>query len=111
MRPYRKVDMGTELEDHGGRLKKLEELRAQVRVVQWLFGALLVTVIGLFVQDCKAKNTEAREQVLLKQKIEAHMRQDHGVDQDTLDSMQTLDKEHGDRLWTIEKRLYIKRKK
>ena len=103
--------MGQELEDHGDRLKKLEELRAQVRVFQVLGLALLTTVIGLFVQDCRAKDQEARDQALLKQQIESHIRQDHGMDQDTLKSMLNTDKEHGDRLWTIEKRLYIKKRK
>ncbi len=111
MRPYRKVDMGTELQEHDGRLKKLERLEAQVRVFQGLAGMLLVTVLGLVAKDCHARDAETIEQAGIKQSIEHHVRQPHGVNQDTLDSMQNTDKEHGERLWTIEKRLYIRKKK
>ena len=108
MRPYRKVDMGRELEDHDGRLKKLERLEGQVRVFQGIGAMLLVSILGLFVQECRAVDAEEIEQAGLKQQLNAHERAPHGVDEATLESMQTLDKEHGERLHTIEERLRIR---
>ena len=107
MRPYRKVDMGAELEDHNDRLRKLERLEAQVRVFQGLASMLLVTVIGLVVKDCQARDAQVIEQAGTKQTIEAHIKQPHRIDENTIESMQNTDKEHGDRLFTIEKKLYI----
>lgn len=111
IRPYRKVDMGTELEEHDARLRKLEKLETQVRVFQVLAGMLLLTLIGSWQRACVNVDNTKLEQAGVKQSIEAHAKQPHGVNQDTLDSMQNTDKEHGERLITIEKRLYIRKRK
>ncbi len=111
IRPYRKIDMGRELEDHDTRLRKLEKLETQVRVFQVLAGMLLITLIGSWQRACVSVDNRKLEQAGMKQAIDAHTKQPHGVNQDTLDSMQNTDKEHGERLITIEKRLYIRRKK
>ena len=111
IRPYRKIDMGKELEDHDGRLRKLEKLETQVRVFQVLAAMLLLSLIGSWQRGCTQEDNQRIEQAGLKQAVEAHAKQPHGMNQSTLDSMQNTDKEHGERLITIEKRLYIRRKK
>lgn len=111
MRPYRRVDMGAELEDHNGRLRGLERLEAQVRVFQGLASMLLVTVIGLVVKDCQARDAQVLEQAGLKQAIEAHIKQPHGMNEATIEAMQNSLKEHGDRLLVIEQKVYIVKSK
>lgn len=113
MRPYRKVDMGKELEDHGARLKTLEEDRSVIRAGKWLFGLFAVYLLGLGVQDCKTRQEDRMQLQALQNTVQLHVEKPHPrneVTEETVQSMQQIDEEHDRRLQTIEYRLRIKRK-
>ena len=109
MRPYRKVDMGAELQDHDGRLKKLERLEGQLRVFQALASALLVFVAGNVFKDCQAETQERIDQQIISNKLDHHMRQPHNSNQTAIDAHQQMLENHDDRLDRVEKLLRIKR--
>jgi hypothetical protein len=109
MRPYRKVDMGKELEDHGDRLKKLEELRAQVRVFQTIAGMLLIFVVGTVWKDCQAQTQERIDQQVIANDLKLHKEKPHNVHETTLEAMQQTIEEHDARITACEKRVRIKR--
>lgn len=109
MRPYRKVDMGSELESHDGRLTKLERLEAQLRVFQAIASLLFVFVLGTTWKDCQAEQQESIDQKVIANEVQRHKEQPHNVGQDVIKSLQATDLDYGERIRWCEKRLHKKR--
>lgn len=109
MRPYRKIDMGTEIERLDGRMRNLERLEAQLRVFQAIAGMLFLFVVGTTWKDCQAKQQESMEQTVIANDLKHHVMQPHGVCSEAVMGVQQLIKEHDDRLIAIEKRVKLRR--
>ena len=110
MRPYRKVDMGKELDSHEDRLKKLERLEGQLRLLQGVAIAAVLFIGNAVLDDCRAKDQKRVDDAGLKVKLESHLKEPHNVCEAGLETMNVALEDHGERLRTVEERLRIKRR-
>ncbi len=104
--------MGVELETHDGRIKKLERLEGQVRLLQGVALAVLIFVGGIFWDSCQARDVERVEEAGIKVKLESHLMKPHdNVCEAGIETVNGILLDYGERIRMIEGRLHIRKKR